>query len=176
MHREREAKGRAHERATGLKVACEKLHGGSLAPRSRTLRLEARRRPSAIVECTCASFGARTNAVAEFSGKGRKVTSETLFWELAAELCAEDPRVVEGTIMNGRCLRVGKEFLALSDFKGSGMVVKLPKGRVAELIDQGVGRAFAPAGKVFKEWVAVPVADERRWRALLKEGIAFVGG
>ena len=45
-----------------------------------------------------------------------------LFWELA-------PRIVEGTIMSGRCLRAGKEFLALVDYKGSGLVVKLPKTR-----------------------------------------------
>lgn len=37
--------------------------------------------------------------------------AEDLFWQLAEELQAEDPRVVEGTIMNSRCLRVGKEFL-----------------------------------------------------------------
>jgi hypothetical protein len=29
---------------------------------------------------------------------------------------SEDARVVEGTIMNGRCLRVGEEFLALVDY------------------------------------------------------------
>ena len=104
------------------------------------------------------------------------MSSESLFWELAAELQAEDDRVVEGTIMNGRCLRVGKEFLALADFKGSGMVVKLPKARVADLIESGVGLPFAPAGKVFKEWVAIPDADRGLWRALLDEGVMFVGG
>ena len=98
-----------------------------------------------------------------------------LFWELAAELRAEDERIVEGTIMNDRCLRVGKEFLALVDFKGSGLVVKLPRARVAELIESGKGQAFAPAGRVFKEWLSVPKPDRRRWRALLREGIAFVG-
>ena len=56
-----------------------------------------------------------------------QVTVEELFWRLAAEMQADDPRIVEGTIMNGRCLRVGKEFLALVDYKGSGLVVKLPK-------------------------------------------------
>ncbi len=101
--------------------------------------------------------------------------AEGMFWELAADLADADPRVVEGTIMGGRCLRVGKEFLALVDFKGSGLVVKLPRPRVAELIEQGVGRPFAPAGRVFAEWVAIPQVDRRRWRALLKEGIAFVG-
>jgi hypothetical protein len=101
--------------------------------------------------------------------------AQDLFWEIAAELQAEDPRVVEGTIMNGRCLRVGKEFLALVDYKGSGLVVKLPKNRVAELIDQATGQPFAPAGKVFKEWLSVPKPDRRRWRALLREGITHAG-
>lgn len=103
------------------------------------------------------------------------MNAETLFWGLAAELQTEDPRVVESTIMNGRCLRVRDEFLALVDYKGSGLVVKLPKERVAELIAEGVGRPFGPAGKVFKEWLSVPAPDQERWRALLREGIAFVG-
>jgi len=103
------------------------------------------------------------------------VNDEELFWELADELKAAEPRVVEGTIMNGRCLRVGKEFLALVDYKGSGLVVKLPKARVAALIAAGVGRSFAPAGRVFAEWLSVPTRDRQRWLELLREGIAFVG-
>lgn len=99
----------------------------------------------------------------------------TLFWSLAAELQAEDPRIVEGTIMNGRCLRVGKEFLALVDYKGSGLVVKLPRARVDELIASGSGQPFGPAGKVFREWLSVPAPDRRSWRKLLREGVAFVG-
>lgn len=98
---------------------------------------------------------------------------ENLFWALAARLSEENPRVVESTIMNGPCLRVGDEFLALVDFKGSGMVVKLPRDRVAELIEAGVGRSFAPAGRVFKEWVSIPDADEVLWADLLREGVAF---
>ena len=101
--------------------------------------------------------------------------AEDLFWKLAAELECEDPRIHEGTIMNGRCLRVGTEFLALVDFKGSGLVVKLPKKRAAELIESGQAQSFAPAGRVFREWVSVPKPDRRRWLALLREGIAFAG-
>lgn len=103
-----------------------------------------------------------------------RMSPEALFWTLAAELQAEDPRVVEGTIMSGRCLRVGKEFLALVDYKGSGLVVKLPAARVTELIAAGEAEPFGPAGKVFREWAAVPTPDRRRWRALLREGVAFV--
>lgn len=101
--------------------------------------------------------------------------TETLFWEIVADLRREDSRVVEGTIMGGRCVRVGGEFLALVDHKGSGLVVKLPATRVAALIASGEGRSFAPAGRVFREWVSIPEPDHTRWRALLAEGVAFVG-
>ncbi len=36
------------------------------------------------------------------------MTAEKLFWSLAADLRAADSRIVESTIMNGRCLRVQK--------------------------------------------------------------------
>ncbi|MEM7273172.1 MAG: hypothetical protein AAF547_08850 [Actinomycetota bacterium] len=98
-----------------------------------------------------------------------------LFWDLAAELQAEDGRIVEGTIMSSPCLRVGTEFLAMNHHKTEGLVVKLPADRVAALIEAGEGQSFAPAGKVFKEWLAVTDIDEGRWRALLREGVAFVG-
>lgn len=101
-------------------------------------------------------------------------TDESLFWELIEELQLEDPRIEEGTIMGGRCARVAGEFLGLAGYKSSGMVVKLPRERVAELIEQGHGQPFAPANKVFKEWVSVPQRDRRRWRSLLREGVAFV--
>jgi len=74
--------------------------------------------------------------------------------------------------MNGRCLRVEDEFLALVDYKGSGLVVKLSNDRVAELIKAGVGQPFAPAGKVFKEWVSIPAFDRQGWLELLREGVA----
>jgi hypothetical protein len=102
-------------------------------------------------------------------------TPEELFWDLVDELRFDDPRVDEGTIMGGRCVRVGPEFLALVGFKECGLVVKLPRERVADLIDEGVGQPFAPAGKVFREWVAIPIADRTRWLALLREGVGFVG-
>lgn len=99
---------------------------------------------------------------------------ETLFWGLAEELRSDDPRVQEGTIMNSRCLRLGKEFLALVDYKGSGLVVKLPRERVAELVAADQGVPFGPAGRIFREWVAVPKPNRKLWKALLLEGIQFV--
>jgi hypothetical protein len=42
------------------------------------------------------------------------------------------------------------------------------------LIAAGQGEPFAPAGKVFREWVSIPKRDRRRWRSLLRESVAFV--
>ena len=97
-----------------------------------------------------------------------------MFWDLIDELREKNSRIEEGTIMGGRCARVAGEFLALVDYKNSGLVVKLPRTRVEALIAEGVGQPFAPAGKVFKEWVSIPQRNRRRWRALLLEGVAFV--
>lgn len=98
-----------------------------------------------------------------------------LFWELAAEFQGADDRVVEGTIMGSPCLRVGNEFLAMPHHKKEGLVVKLPAERVAAAIEAGQGESFAPAGKVFREWLAVTEINEARWRELLVEGVEFVG-
>ncbi len=96
-----------------------------------------------------------------------------LFWDVAQPLLAAG-HAVEGELMRSRCIRVGKEFLAMPEYRTGDLVVKLPAARVAELIDEGEGLAFAPAKKVFKEWVQVPRRDEALWTGLLAEGLEFV--
>jgi hypothetical protein len=95
------------------------------------------------------------------------------FWDAAAPLLAEGT-LDEGTIMGGPCARSGGEFVGMPHHKGDGIVVKLPRARVDELIAGGEGASFAPAGKVFKEWVLVESHDEDRWTELLRESVAFV--
>jgi hypothetical protein len=46
--------------------------------------------------------------------------------------------------------------------------------RVEELVGLGIGQPFAPAGRVFKEWVAIREPGRALWHALLREGVAFV--
>ena len=48
--------------------------------------------------------------------------------------------------------------------------------RVLELIDQGIGKEFAPNGRRFKEWVAVEEHDASLWESLILEAKSFVGG
>ena len=95
------------------------------------------------------------------------------FWDFANPLQAEG-LIEEGTIMGGPCVRAEGEFVAMPHHKGPGFVVKLPKARVNDLIDEGVGQPFAPAGKVFSEWVLVEGHDEAQWEALIRESVAFV--
>jgi hypothetical protein len=101
-----------------------------------------------------------------------RANNEALFWQLAEELQKEEPRVCEGTIVNGRCLSIGDEFLALVDVRDSSMVVKLSRERVSELVAAGIGKPFGPAGKAFEEWVSIPEFDRARWWELLREGVA----
>lgn len=95
------------------------------------------------------------------------------FWDAAAPLLAE-ATIEEGTIMGGPCVRASGEFVAMPHHKGPGIVVKLPRSRVDELIAAGEGASFAPAGKVFREWVLVEAHDEARWVDLMRESVAFV--
>jgi hypothetical protein len=95
------------------------------------------------------------------------------FWDAAAPLLAEG-LIDEGTIMGGPCVRSGGEFVGMPHHRGPGIVVKVPRERVDELVEAGDGKPFAPAGRVFKEWVLVEAHDEDRWRDLLRESVAFV--
>lgn len=98
---------------------------------------------------------------------------ETLFAEIEeSELTHRG--VERGTMMGAECLRVGGEFYAMVDRRNGGLIVKLPAERIAELIAAGRGQAFAPAGKVFREWLFVAEPDVEVWRGLVDEARRFV--
>jgi hypothetical protein len=97
--------------------------------------------------------------------------SEAAFWDIAGEFLTRDG-VDEGTMFGFRCIRAGGEFVAMPGNTFGGMVVKLPAERVASLIESGTGAPVAPAGRPFKEWVAV--RDESLWPGLIDASIAFV--
>ena len=84
-----------------------------------------------------------------------------------------DPAIGRATMMGYPCVRLAGRFLASYDDKAASLVVKLPRERVTELIETGTGDPFAPAGKVFREWVAIPTVDRELWRTLLSEAAAF---
>jgi len=88
--------------------------------------------------------------------------AEARCWDLAGPLLAR-PGVERSTMMGLPCLRIHGAFFACCDRRTGDLLVKLPEARVDELIAAGRGHAFAPAGRRFREWAAVP---PERWRAL----------
>ena len=86
-----------------------------------------------------------------------------------------DPAVGRSTMMGHPCVRRAGRFFASFDPKGDCLVVKLPAEQVETLIDQGTGEPFAPNGKVFHEWVAIPTPHPSGWARLLAEAFDFAG-
>jgi len=102
------------------------------------------------------------------------MTHARALWEqLADELEAADPGVSRSTMMGLPCLRLDGAFFASLDKRNDELIVKLAADDVAARVADGRGHAFAPAGKVFKEWLAVAAADEAAWRSLLADALAF---
>lgn len=94
--------------------------------------------------------------------------------ELATRLGVAD--VAPGTMMGFQCLRVRGKFFASTNRDASSLIVKLPAARVTAAIAEGHGRAFAPNGRVFREWLEIPREQTARWASLLHEAYLFVVG
>jgi hypothetical protein len=95
-----------------------------------------------------------------------------LYDELTDDLLY-DPAIGRATMMGYPCVRLAGRFLASYDDKAGCLVVKLPRERVTELVEKGQGDPFAPAGRVFREWVMIPTVDRGLWQAVLAEAVDF---
>jgi hypothetical protein len=98
--------------------------------------------------------------------------SRDLYDELTDDLLY-DPAIGRATMMGYPCVRLAGRFLASYEDKAHCLVVKLPAERVTELVANGHGAPFAPAGKVFREWVSIPTADRNLWQTVLAEAVDF---
>jgi hypothetical protein len=98
--------------------------------------------------------------------------ARALYDELTDDLLY-DPAIGRATMMGHPCVRLAGSFLASYDDKAGCLVVKVPRERVTELVEEGRGDPFAPAGKVFREWVAIPTTDRELWQEVLAEAVAF---
>jgi hypothetical protein len=98
---------------------------------------------------------------------------EARFWSLAEPLLGQ-PGVTRSTMMGFPCLRVNGAFFASWDRNAGALVVKLPEERVDELIDAGWAAPFAPAGRRFREWAAIPPSRRRSWGSLLEQALEHV--
>ncbi|MEZ5097202.1 MAG: hypothetical protein R2731_14530 [Nocardioides sp.] len=103
------------------------------------------------------------------------MTAQELYDELTDDL-RYDPLVSRSTMMGYPCVRYAGRFFASYAAREDALVVKLPRERVAALVETGAGDPFAPAGKVFREWLLLPEPDRDRWRELLAEALEFARG
>lgn len=85
---------------------------------------------------------------------------------------AKTRSVTAGMMMSSYGLKVkGKIFVM---FVRGKFVAKLPKQRVDELVNGGVGERFDPGhGRLMKEWIAIG-SRAARWVDLAKEAYDFV--
>src|SRR5690348_11930693 len=119
---------------------------------SKTLRLSRSDMPDSEAR-------SRLDAIAAAFAKDRKVTRET-----------------RRGFGSGALKVNGKIFAMLSS--RDDFVVKLPKSRVDELVQAGVGTQFEPGpGRVMKEWLAMAREPKTpSWLDLAREARRFVGG
>jgi hypothetical protein len=97
-------------------------------------------------------------------------------YDKRSERLLEHPGVTRSTMMGLPCLRVDGAFFASWDRTTGALLVKLPAAEVDSLIASGKAESFAPAGRRFKEWAAIPHARVRAWSSLLDRAYAYVSG
>jgi hypothetical protein len=100
---------------------------------------------------------------------------EERFWTVVEPLLAR-PGVERSTMMGLPCLRIHGAFFASCDRRTGDLLVKLPEARVDELVDAGRAHSFAPAGRRFREWAAIPPQRSRVWKRFVDEALIFVEG
>lgn len=103
---------------------------------------------------------------------GPMLVGEEKFWDLAEPLLHRSD-VSRSTMMGLPCLRWNGAFFASCDRTTGDLLVKLAATRVDELVAAGRAQSFAPAGRRFREWAAVPASRSRTWKRLLDEALEF---
>ena len=96
-----------------------------------------------------------------------------LWGRLSEELLASDPVIARSTMMGLPCLRLDGAFFASLDKRSGDLLVKLPADEVSARVERGEGRAFAPAGRVFREWLAIDPGSEQEWRDAMAVALEF---
>ncbi|MDT3442635.1 hypothetical protein [Pseudofrankia sp. BMG5.37] len=84
--------------------------------------------------------------------------------------------VSRSTMMGLPCLRIDGAFFASYDTRTDRLLVKLPAPRVQQLVAVAAAEAFAPAGRTFREWAAIPSSRIADWSRLCAEALDFVAG
>ena len=88
-------------------------------------------------------------------------------------MLADHPGDEQGRMLHSPGLRTGGTFYGFS--AGDDLIVKLPAGRVQELLESGRGLPCSPRpGRPMREWVRIPAPDEETCVSYLSEARAFL--
>ena len=95
-----------------------------------------------------------------------------LYDELTDDLLY-DPAIGRATMMGYPCVRLAGKVPRVLRRQG-----RLPGREAASRAGHRArrerqGDPFAPAGKVFREWVSIPTVDRELWQTLLAEAVDF---
>jgi hypothetical protein len=97
-----------------------------------------------------------------------RIDRDAPFWTLAEPLLAR-AGVTRSTMMGYPCLRLNGDFFASWDHRAKQLVVKLNQASVTALIDIGDATAFAPSGRPFRQWAAIPATNRESWPDMLDQ-------
>ena len=102
-------------------------------------------------------------------------TPDERYAELAAVFLGRPGVTREGTGFGSSALKVGGSIFAMLSSRGQ-FVVKLPRGRVDDLVATGDGVRYDPGhGRLMKEWLALEPGSSQDWVRLASEALEFVG-
>jgi hypothetical protein len=104
------------------------------------------------------------------------VNSEARYAELVKKIAGKSgvTHITEGKGFgsSGQLKVHGRIFAMLV---GDGLVLKLPRTRVDQLVESGEGTRFdAGKGKPMKEWFVLSPTSAKRWLPLTEEALGFV--
>jgi hypothetical protein len=99
---------------------------------------------------------------------------DAIFASLARSYAARpDIQLGEGFDGGPGMLASGDLFAALS---GGALVVRLPPGRCAQLVDAGEGHLLQDGGQTLEDWLVVPGVDAAQWLSLVTEALGLARG
>ena len=91
------------------------------------------------------------------------------------KMLADHPGDEAARMLRSPGLKTGGSFYGFG--AGEDLIVKLPAGRVRELLESGRGLPCSPRpGRPMREWVRIPSPDEETCVAYLSEARAFLTG